>query len=156
MLRILMPTSSQPSAQTSARNQMMDLLARREHTETEIREKLLKAQFPQDEIESAIRYGQEQNWLPNTERAAMALATKIADGLHCKNKGILFINHYLTEKGHPPIEVNEDLEIEKARRCLETKSLRPLKDADLKLIAKCDRLLTSRGFEPEVIRKVLL
>lgn len=139
----------------SARNKMMDFLARRDHSEKEIRKKLKEREFTPEEIEKAITYGRENNWLPNSESEATKLSEQMARGLHHKNKGIIYINHFLSQKGLPPISTDEDLEIEKARRCLETKSLLPTGEFDRGLMAKRSRFLMSRGFQLDVIRKVI-
>jgi regulatory protein len=138
----------------SARNKMMDLLARRDHSEKEIRTKLEENEFPSEEIESALQYGRDHNWLPQSEEQNVELSEKMAQSLHRKGKGAIYINHFLEEKGLPPIAQDPDIELEKARQLLENKpSLKAFSDPlqRLKHKEKLMRFLSARGFSLETI-----
>lgn len=142
----------------SARNKMMDLLARRDHSEKEIRTKLKEREFSQDEIETAIRYGRENKWLPDTPDENLKLAQRMATGLHRKNKGIQYINHFLKQKGLPPISLEQDVELEKAQQLIENKfsgKLPVTREERAKRKAHIGRFLLSRGFTMDTIRKVI-
>jgi regulatory protein len=137
---------------------MMDLLARRDHSEKEIRKKLKEREFSPEEIEIAIQYGRDHQWLPGTEDENAILAEKMARGLHHKGKGVIYINHFLKEKGLPPIAQDPDIELEKARQLLENKlSLKDFPDRleRLKHKAKLVRFLMARGFSLEIIQKAI-
>jgi len=142
---------------TSARNKMMDYIARRDHSEKELRQKLRK-NYTAEEIEIAITYGKEQSWIPNSEISIQALAEKTAEALHRKKKGILFINSYLKEKGLPEVEAHDELELEKAQELVKNKYL-PSEPLDWqkkqKLMAKMSRFLMSRGFATPTIKTVI-
>lgn len=144
-----------PHAQNSlsARNKMMDYLSHREHSETELREKL-QSHFSLEEIESAIAYGKDHGWIPNSEASAQALSEKTAETLRRKGKGQVYINNYLEERGLPPVRYDDTEELDKALALVKNK-FSDLKDMDLSQKAKVGRFLTSRGFDSEVIRKVL-
>ncbi len=127
--------------QTSARKKIMDLLSRRSHSEKEIFAKLT-GRFPEDEIRAGIEEAKRRGWM----LAPQELAEQTAQNLHRKNKGFLYIQGYLEEKGLPQIICDEELEIAKALAILEK-----LKSDE----NKARRLLISRGFTPDTVRKVL-
>lgn len=141
----------------TARNKMMDLLARRDHSEKELRQKL-KAKFTPEEIDQAIDYGKQGHWIPDTIETQSILSSKMADALHRKGKGIRFINGYLSEKGLPPVASNPEEELEKARALVDNK-FSDLENLDRKELAKqkakIGNFLMSRGFDMEVVRKVI-
>lgn len=152
-------TEKNKKSPPSARNKMMDLLARREHSEKEIRQKL-KKKFTAEEIDRAVEFGKANAWLPNSEDAQQALAQKAADSWHRKKKGLLYINAQLQKRGLPSIQSEPEVELEKALELVENKyqiSLR--KDAEegssKKLAEQIGRFLVSRGFEMSVVRKVV-
>lgn len=138
----------------AAKKKVMDLIARRDHSEKELRTKL-KEKFSDDEsvddiVNEAIDFAKDNNWLgdPTT------LAYRLADMLHRRNKGIYYINNYLREKGLPSVDVDRDLELEKALAVVKNKY-----DEDYKFSredkAKVGRLLAARGFDSETVRKVI-
>lgn len=139
----------------AAKKKVMDFLARRNHSEKELRKKLSEKfskneLFTTDVIDEAIAYAKENNWLGDPEE----LAVQTADMLHRKNKGIHYINNYLREKGLPAVETDREFEIEKALLLVKNKF-----DEDYEFSrdekAKVGRLLTSRGFDSETVRKVI-
>lgn len=134
----------------SARNKLMDLLARRDHSEKELRTKLKQRDFASEEIELAISDARDRNWLATPKE----IGAKFAESLHGKNKGIHYINHHLQVKGLPTIPMDSDLELEKARRLVENKFSRieGLSQAER---AKVGRFLVSRGFDGETVRKIV-
>lgn len=136
---------------------MMDLLARREHSEKELRTKLSVKFGPQD-VELAIQHGKNKGWIANNEATLNSLSEETANGLHRKGKGILFINEYLREKGLPEVSADSRVELEKALALVKNKKLNfeGLEDTESqKVKAKMARLLASRGFDNEVIGKVI-
>jgi len=144
-------------APRTARNKMMDLLALRDHSEKEMRKKLLQ-KFTPEEVETAITYGRENGWLPNSEAEEMKLAGKAADTLHRKKKGIRYINSKLLEMGLPEVESNSDVELEKALNLVKNKyqsnSDKTFAERQ-KWRGKVGRFLISRGFETEIAKAVI-
>ena len=138
----------------AAKRKVMDLLARRDHSEKELRKKLREKFSDEDDgldaVEEAIAYAKDNNWLGDPS----ALAYRMADMLHRRNKGIHYINQYLKEKGLPSVETDRDLELEKALAIVKNKY-----DEDYDFTredkARVGRLLASRGFDSETVRKVI-
>lgn len=134
----------------SARNKLMDLLARRDHSEKELRTKLRQRDFTDEEIDKAISHARDHGWLSSPAE----LAERYADSLHRKNKGIHYINQHLQNKGLPTLSRDVDLELEKAIRLVETKQA-PLSRLSREEKAKAARFLISRGFDSETITRAL-
>ena len=125
---------------------MMDLLARRNHSEKELREKGQRKGYTDEEIEEAISICRESNWmLPPEELSELVVAE-----LNRKRKGYRFIRSYLDQKGLPQVDIDLETELEKcldlANRLMDKK---PLKKATL--VSR----LSSRGFLDETIRTVV-
>lgn len=147
-------TSKDPTGpKLSARNKLMDILSRRDHSEKEAREKL-KDKFKPEEIDSAIEYAKERGWLPSTPEQVEILSEKVADILKRRGKGPRFINQYLQRKGLLQVKINPTEELEKAHELVENKFFlgAKKKPADS---AKVGRFLLARGFSSDVIRKVI-
>lgn len=137
------PIKNPRSSTTAA----MDFLARRNHSEKELRQKLLR-KYEETEVQKALDYCREQNWLLPPE----ALSEQTMNALHRRKKGFLFIQRYLRQKGLPVPSKNREIEEEKARELLDRK-FKTLEDFAIK--QKAHRFLKSRGFEDDVIRKVI-
>lgn len=75
----------------------MDYLARRDHSERELRDKLKKAQHTDHEIEAAIEEARERKWLPDES----VLAAREADRLARQGKSPQQIRVWLSRKGLP-------------------------------------------------------
>ncbi|AHI04860.1 regulatory protein RecX [Bdellovibrio bacteriovorus W] len=138
------------------KKKVMDMIARRDHSEKELRSKL-KEKFAEAEnlsslIDEAIEFAKDNNWLGDPQR----LAERFADMLHRRNKGINFINNYLREKGLPSVGSDNDFELEKALELVKNKYRI---DSDRKLSreekAKVGRFLVARGFDSGTVRKVI-
>ena len=148
------PNYVKPPAKQAAKRKVMDMIARRDHSEQELRTKLRETFSDQDggldAIEEAILYAKDNNWLGDPS----ALAYRLADMLHRRNKGIYYINNYLKEKGLPAVESDRAQELEKALAVIKNKY-----DEDYKFSreekARVGRLLASRGFDSETVRKVI-
>ncbi len=122
----------------------MDYLARRDHSEKELIEKLSRF-FEHEEIEAALTEMKQRGWLLPPEE----LAAKVTENLHSKNKGYLYIQNFLRKKGLPSTDRDPHREIDKARALIETKS----KDSQDR--KKTVSLLKNRGFDTETISRVL-
>ena len=122
----------------------MDYLARRDHSEKELIEKLSK-DYETEEIERALTEVKERGWLlPPHE-----LSEKVTEQMHRKNKGHLYISDFLDRKGLPGVAKDLEIELRKARSLAQSK----LKDPkDTKRLAA---LLKNRGFDTETIAKVI-
>ncbi len=122
----------------------MDYLARRDHSEKELIEKLSRF-FEWEEIEPTIQEMKERGWILDP----VELATKVTENLHQKNKGFLYIQHFLRKKGLPSTEKDPDREWEKAQAIIEAKTKA---SPDPKRMVS---LLKNRGFDTETISRVL-
>lgn len=137
-----------PKTKKTARLKAMDLLARRDHSEKELRDKLGN-RFESAEIDLALSEIKERGWLLPAEE----LTRKVSESLHRKNKGYHAIQFYLKKKGLPPIFKDDELELEKAQRLVEQKTTgQSLTESHL---TKVSSLLKNRGFDTETIGKVI-
>lgn len=150
-----MPREKDPlKTRQYAKKKVMDLIARRDHSEkelrTKLREKFSNEEDVQEIVDEALDFAKDNNWLGDP----VALAHRMADMLHRRNKGIYYINNYLKEKGLPSVETDRALELEKALAIVKNKY-----DEDHKFSreekARVGRLLASRGFDSETVRKVI-
>lgn len=122
-------------------------LSKRDHSIRELVQKLKKNYSP-DEIEAALIFLQENNWLKKPEK----LAEDFAQQLGRKNRGILQIQRKLMQKGLPRVKANPEHELEKA--C----SLVQRRFSDLSTLeqkAKAYRFLAQRGFTTSTISLAL-
>jgi regulatory protein len=145
------PSRARP--QPSAQKKMMDILARRDHSEKEIRQKL-KDKFTPEEIDRAIDLAKEKGWIPNSTESLQALSEETAAMLRRKGKGPLYIERYLEERGMPPVKGDASEELEKAQELAHNK-FSDIDKMDQKEKAKVGRFLISRGFSLETVRKVI-
>ncbi len=132
-----------------AREKLMDYLARRDHSEMELRQKL-RANYEDSEISEAIEEAKETGWLPEEGE----LSKKVARQLDARGKGYLYICNYLRKKGLPRVPKNSEIEMSKALDFAEAK-LGPDKKTWKENTDKLCRWLKSRGFEDETIWKVV-
>lgn len=137
-----------------AKRKVMDIFARRDHSEKELRKKLREKLGKEDDtdeiINEAVDFAKEFNLLGNPTD----LAHRLADMLHRRNKGIHYINNYLKEKGLPAVESDRNLELEKALSLVKNKYEEEHKFSREDK-ARIGRLLASRGFDSETVRKVI-
>ncbi len=138
------------------KKKVMDMIARRDHSEKELRSKL-KEKFAEADnlpalIDEAIEFAKSHKWLGDPQN----LAERFADMLHRKNKGINYINNYLREKGLPSVGSDNDFELEKAMELVKNK-YRSLEGKSLSRgeKEKVGRFLVSRGFDSGTVRKVI-
>ena len=136
------------------KRKMMDLIARREHSETELRQKL-SAKFSaegsfDDLIEEVLETAKAQKWIGESSEQAQ----RVVDQLHSRGKGIEYINAYLQEKGLPTVAADNDLELKKALDLVKNKYSAE-HEFSLEQKAKMARFLASRGFDSDTVRKVI-
>jgi regulatory protein len=132
-----------------ARNKVMDLLARRDHSELELRKKL-SLQYEADEVSDAIQFAKENKWL----REPQELAVAVAEQLGRRNKGARYIQKFLLSRGLPTVAKNSDEERRKALDLVSAK-LRAEPPFEYEIKNKIARLLKNRGFDDETIGKVI-
>lgn len=140
------------------RNSIMYYLAKRDHSEKELRAKLRrlkdfedrkKPRYTAEEIDQGVAWAADSKWLKSSDQ----LSDSVARALHNKNKGIRFINAYLAQKGLPAQTVDEELELAKAVKLLRKKLISNSVDSNLKL--KLSRFLISRGFRADIVSKAI-
>jgi SOS response regulatory protein OraA/RecX len=141
----------------TARNHLMNLLARRNYSPFEIRQKFA-ALYPSEETEAAIAFARESKWLPVDEE----ISERTAAALSRKRKGHRFVNQYLKAKGLPPVKKNPVEEVAIAVQLVQSKLARLLAselvsdyEFQRKFQKKVQRLLANRGFDDETIRTVI-
>ncbi len=151
-----------------AQKKIMNLLSRRNYSRLELKKKLHE-RFSPEVTRLALVWAEEQNWLP----AEADIAARSAELLLRRNKGSHYIQNYLREKGLPPVEIDSAAELQRAMELVDSKWERQIQnilnpDPDTpalnsqerflenkKLKDKICRFLLSRGFESQIVRKVL-
>ena len=127
---------------------MQNFLSRRDHSEQELKTKLLK-HFTAQEVEEAIALAYEKKWL----KSPVELAHQLAEELHRKKKGWFYILNSLKQKGLPEITCDEEKEEEKCRWWIERK-FSAIKSNSLVEKQKVIRFLANKGFTQSVSHKV--
>lgn len=133
-----------------ATNKIVDYLARRDHSEKELRQKLSKF-YSKTEIDMALEMAHENSWL----RDPQDLSRSVTEQLNRKNKPHAYIQNYLRKKGLPSSEKDTTVEAEKALKLVKRKFARQLEEAgksELKL--KIQNFLMSRGFSRDIIFQI--
>lgn len=132
-----------------AREKIMDLLARRDHSELELRRKLAP-HYDATEVEDAIRFAKESKWMRPPEE----LAATVAEQLDRRGKGAGYIQRFLRSKGLPGVAADSENELHKALDLIEIR-LRLMPPFAYDDYARIARLLKNRGFNDETIRHAL-
>lgn len=122
----------------------MDYLARRDHSEKELREKLSRT-FAADVVDSAIADCRDHGWLADP----LELAERVAASLHRRAKSFHYIQGFLAKKGLPRVAFDSECERAKAQEIIAKAGK---KAGDFK---KMYSLLKNRGFDNDTIKKVL-
>ena len=140
--------------QTSARNKAMDLLARREHSEHELRQKLKLREFDLDDIDSAIESLQRDKLLSDERFAESYVSQRFNAGV-----GPFKIRYELRQKGISESLTDEFLEAYTDRWDLLMQQQRVRKygeaiPADYNQRMKQARFLQNRGFSPESVMRL--
>ncbi len=143
------PPDQEKFHRKSARDKLMDFLARRDHSELELRQKLGR-DYPTDEVDMAIELARTRGWLLAPE----ALAERVTEQLNRKNKGTRYIQKFLKLRGLPFLARDSEQELEKARTLTKSKFGHdaPYSYEEQK---KIGRYLVNRGFDEGTIRKVM-
>ncbi|MFZ9038082.1 MAG: regulatory protein RecX [Gammaproteobacteria bacterium] len=140
--------------QTSVRNKAMDLLARREHSEHELRQKLKLREFDNDEITAAIDSLQRDNLLSDERFTESYVCQRFNAGV-----GPLKIRYELRQKGISESLTDEFLEAYADRwdRLMQQQRVRKYGEAipaDYNQRMKQARFLQNRGFSPESVMRL--
>ncbi len=125
------------------KDKLVHLLARRDYSRQELRERLLKSAGAA-EVEEVLSWADAQKLL----RPPQDLAKQMAEILDRKLKGALYIQEYLRSKDLPSPPTNESREKEKALELFQGRGQRLTKE-------KFFRFLMSRGFEAQVANEVV-
>jgi regulatory protein len=133
----------------SALDRVQNLLARRDHSEKELLEKLDRHHDHEESL-AAVEYAKEAGWTAPPEE----LSHKVLEELNRRSKGGLYILNYLKKKGLPSVNIDEDIEVEKAQQLvLKLVGHRsPFSETEQRKVANA---LKNRGFFDSVTRKVL-
>ena len=139
--------------ETSLRERALGLLSRREHSRLELRRKLAAHSEDADELDALLDDFEKRGWL-----SAQRFVEQV---VHARSGryGSRYVAHELREKGVAEELITQALprlkenEFESARAVWAKKFGTP--PADVREKAKQMRFLASRGFEREIIFKVL-
>jgi len=137
----------------SLRNRALGLLARREHTRTELQRKLATHAEDPQELADLLDDLSRRGWLSDVRFAEALVQSKQA------KFGTTWLAHELRERGVADSVIREQLadlkesELERARQVWQSKF--GVIPTDAKARAKQMRFLQSRGFSLEVIGKVV-
>ena len=135
------------------RERALRLLARREHSRTELSRKLAAAGFERDAIDPMLDAFEAKNWLSDQRFAE----SYIAD--HRARAGSIKLGYDLRQRGVPEgiidelLSANQDSELERARAVWQKKFNCPPTDVSEK--SRHIRFLQSRGFTLETIRQTI-
>ena len=140
----------------SARNKAMDLLARREHSAYELRQKLKLREFDSDAIELALESLQRDNLQSDSRFTESYINHRINAGLgpiklanELRQRGV---NDELINQHMSAVSIDWDEQLERQR----IKKYGEEIPSDYKLKMKQARFLQNRGFSPESVLRLLL
>ena len=142
------------AGQPSARNKAMDLLARREHSEQEIRHKLRSREFDEDAIESAVD-GLKEDGLLSDQRFTEAYVYQRFNAGY----GPLKIRYELQQKGVESALVDAclmplDDEWQQSMQQQRARKFGAALPEDYRERMKQARFLQNRGFSPESVMRL--
>lgn len=137
------------------KRKIMDLLAQRDHSARELKQKLKKRAEPEI-LQQALNWADAQNWLPSEEK----IQEQVVRALGLRKKGQNAINFKLKKLGLKPVKLDPEVELENAVRALESKFKSDiLKSLDFKAFqkqkAKVMRFLLGKGFNSTVAQKAV-
>ncbi len=140
--------------QQSIRNTAMNLLARREHSASELLQKLKQRNFEQNDIIAAIHELQAEN-LQSDERFTESFANQRVNAGH----GPIKIRHELRQKGVSEALVDPCLEAfdDRWQDLMSQQRIRKFGNeipTDYALKMKQARFLQNRGFSPESVMRL--
>lgn len=138
-----------------AKKKLMDLVARRDHSLKELRQKLSQ-HCDRETVEKTLQWAEEQNWLAPPQK----LQTQVSEQLARRGQGIRRINQKLKSLGLESIKSTLDEELARAQQLVRNKwTARDFQNLDFKetqkLKAKIMRFLATRGYESGIIGTIL-
>ena len=128
---------------------LQSLLSNRDHSEYELKVKLLK-HFSEQEITDAVKQAYKNKWLKTPEE----LTHQLTEELHRKKKGWLYIQNALKRKQLDIPPFDEKTEEQKCLWQIE-KKFNALKKNSQAINQKMIRYLTAKGFTRAVIYKTI-
>lgn len=132
-------------------NKLFDILSRRDYSVKELREKLAKKEFDSINIEKAIQWAAERNYIRPAEELSNALSQQLLQ----RGKGRLYIQQYLKKRGLPAIqEFDKEIELNKALEFARQRAKRS-KLLDRAAREKIGRQLITRGFPLDIVRTII-
>ena len=133
-------------------NKSLDLLSRREHTVSELRNKLIRFNPDSNDLQDVIERLITSNFLDDKRFASAFIRSKAESGY-----GPNYISQYLTKKGITPDKYDMySLEIDWEDKCLtQFNKKRRNKEINFKEKEKILRFLAYRGFSYEIIKNAL-
>ncbi|MFZ4405217.1 MAG: regulatory protein RecX [Pseudobdellovibrionaceae bacterium] len=155
------------SAQQRLYNYAIYLLGRKDYSSSELRQKMaLKIKqwglvTEEQTVNHILEKLLQQKWLKSDQQ----IAELYVEQLHRRNKGQKYIQNKLSQRRLPPVQTDADTEVEKALQVLQARWSRESSKAAQQaaknpkaaphfiLKTRLSRLLISRGFSGEVVRK---
>ena len=133
-------------------NKSLDILSRREHSVSELRNKLIRFNPDPNDLKDVIERLITSNFLDDKRFASAFIRSKAESGY-----GPNYISQYLTKKGIPPDKYDiYSLEIDWEDKCLaQFNKKRRNKEINFKEKEKILRFLAYRGFSYEIIKNAL-
>jgi regulatory protein len=135
--------------QKPAISMALELMARRDHSRTELWQKL-SARYSESETSQAIESLETRHLLPSDS----AIRERLIEILNRKLKSSLAINQALEARGLSPMTLDPAAELEKALQLIEGK-LAKNSSFDYEDQYKLSRFLAARGFDEETIHSVI-
>jgi regulatory protein len=145
---------SEVKSQTSIRNKAMDLLARREHSEYELRQKLKSRDYDVDAIDAVLQELKQDHLLSDARFAGAYVNHRFNAGV-----GPLKIRYELRQKGITEVLADEFLEpfSDRWNQLMMQQRVRKYGKtipADYADRMKQARFLQNRGFSPESVMRL--
>ena len=133
-------------------NKSLDILSRREHSVSELRNKLIRFNPDPNDLKEVIERLITSNFLDDKRFASAFIRSKAESGY-----GPNYISQYLTKKGIPSDKYDiYSLEIDWEDKCLtQFNKKRRNKEINFKEKEKILRFLAYRGFSYEIIKNAL-
>lgn len=140
---------------TGAKKRVTYWIAKKDYTESEIREKLIRWTNA-DVVNATVEWCHELKLIPENEK----FSESIVRSLNIQKKGIQQINQKLKKKGLAQITADRETELVKAADLIQKKMAQFLKVSAWKALsfadkqktkAKVFRFLATRGFTSEII-----
>ncbi len=125
--------------ESKAKAEVFKLLSRRDYSEKEIREKLLKKGFSEEIVERVVEYIKEEGYINDRE-----LGERLKELAIERGKSKLYLKKKLYQKGISSIEISYEEELEAAVNLLKKKYK---KEKDYRKVLK---FLINRGFSYSV------